>query len=50
MLSNIPNVSMNISTQLLEPFDNNLIDFLNKNKRRRNISRYIKIKDKKVVN
>lgn len=46
MLSNIPNVSMNISTQLLEPFDNNLIDFLNKIKEEETYLDTLKLKTK----
>ena len=46
MLSNIPNVSMNISTQLLEPFEYNIIDFLNKIKEEDDYLDTLKLKTK----
>ena len=46
MLSNIPNISVNISTQLLEPFNNDIYLFLDKIKKETEYINNLKIKDK----
>ena len=46
MLSNVPNISTHIATQLLEPFQNNIYLFLDKIKTDRDYLRDIKIKSK----
>tara|TARA_Y100000389_G_C17344570_1_gene455155 strand:+ start:40 stop:738 length:699 start_codon:yes stop_codon:yes gene_type:complete len=46
MLSNIPNISVNIATQLLEPFNNDIYLFLDKIKKENEYINNLTIKDK----